>query len=286
MKLSLFGRTLSFRSPLLYGIILVVAGIVLLSLAYIAQADIDEIGTTTDPGLLERIGNLEDERDIYLVVGFACIFIGVFASVVMVEKSMPAGVTESQMISAARTANDVVLGLNLTGNAAFLPAKKGLTRERVFIPAPKDKMVPPFALSDDLTVSPGRDGSSPGVLLEPYGLALLNTIETDLGVQFKDVNLEAAEGSLQYLKHGLSMMRDFHFKERDGKTVLRVEYSGLLGACRTVRKEKPDTCRQMPCIGCSCLLTAAARATGKIASIDEVDNKEDMVVFTLSLVEW
>ncbi|HEX9907297.1 MAG TPA: hypothetical protein VGB78_02375 [Thermoplasmata archaeon] len=286
MKLSLFGRTLSFRSPLLYGIILVVAGIVLLSLAYIAQADIDEIGTTTDPGLLERIGNLEDERDIYLVVGFACIFIGVFASVVMVEKSMPAGVTESQMISAARTANDVVLGLNLTGNAAFLPAKKGLTRERVFIPAPKDKMVPPFALSDDLTVSPGRDGSSPGVLLEPYGLALLNTIETDLGVQFKDVNLEAAEGSLQYLKHGLSMMRDFHFKERDGKTVLRVEYSGLLGACRTVRKEKPDTCCQMPCIGCSCLLTAAARATGKIASIDEVDNKEDMVVFTLSLVEW
>jgi hypothetical protein len=82
------------------------------------------------------------------------------------------------------------------------------------------------------------------------------------------------------------MMRDFHFKEREGKTLLRVEYSGLLEACRTVRKERPDTCRQMACVGCSCLLSAAARATGKLVGVEEVDNAKDTVVFTLNIREW
>ena len=81
-------------------------------------------------------------------------------------------------------------------------------------------------------------------------------------------------------------MKDFHFKERDGNTILRVEYSGLRDACRTVRKERPDTCRQLQCFGCSCLLLAAARATDKLVSVQAVDNSKDVVEFTLSIGEW
>jgi len=81
-------------------------------------------------------------------------------------------------------------------------------------------------------------------------------------------------------------MRDFHFKEREGKTILRVEYSGLLDACRTVRAERPDTCRQMACVGCSCLLSAAARATGRLVRVEDVDNSRDEVAFTLAIREW
>ena len=96
----------------------------------------------------------------------------------------------------------------------------------------------------------------------------------------------SAEGVLQVLKHDHGIIRDFHFKERDGRTVLRVEYKGLLGACRSVRKEMPDTCRQMACAGCSCLLAAAARATGKRVEVEGVDNSQDTVVFTLRLSDW
>jgi hypothetical protein len=183
------------------------------------------------------------------------------------------------MISTSRMANETAQGLQLKGNACYLPAKRGLTRERIFIPAPIENPAAPLALSDDLVMSPGKDGSTPGMLLEPLGFELLNRIEGELDANLLNIGLEAAEGTLQILKHGLGMIKDFHFKEREGKTVLRVEYSGLIDACRKVRKERPDTCRQIGCIGCACLLTAAARATGKVVCIDTV-------VFTLTLKEW
>jgi hypothetical protein len=124
------------------------------------------------------------------------------------------------------------------------------------------------------------------MLSKPLGLALLDAIQSESGTSLEGVGLEAAEGVLQVLKHDHGIIRDFHFKERDGRTVLRVEYKGLLGACRSVRKEMPDTCRQMACVGCSCLLAAAARATGKRVEVEGVDNSQDTVVFTLRLSDW
>jgi len=268
------------------GIGLAVIGILLLVLAWSAQSDIDGIGTTNDPLLQHKISTLEDQRNAYLVTGIGILFLGLFAIALLSEPSMPAMVSQSEMISTARMAGETLAGLSLAGNASYLPARHGLTREKVFISAAKSAAVPPSALSDDLVLSPGKDGSTPGILLEPFGISLLDAIENELGTTLGGVGLEAAEGTLQILKHGLGMMKDFHFKEREGKTVLRVEYSGLRVACRTVRKEKPDTCRQAACVGCACLLTAATRATGKRAVVEEVDNREDSVLFTLNLVEW
>jgi len=268
------------------GLVLSAVGIILLLLTWTAQSDIDEIGTTNDPLLQHRISILEDQRDLYLVAGIGILFMGIFALAMLVEPNIATMVSQSEMISVARMASGALTGLSLAGNSSYLPARHGLTKERVFISATRNGSTPPSALTDDLILSPGKDGSSPGMLSEPFGLHLLNAVEEELNTKVDGIGLEAAEGTLQILKHGLGMMKDFHFKERDGKTVLRVEYSGLLDACRTVRKEKPDTCRQLECIGCSCLLTAAARATGKIVSVDEVDNAKDIVVFTLSLKEW
>jgi hypothetical protein len=190
------------------------------------------------------------------------------------------------MIAAARMASGMIAGITLTGNAAYLPAKHGLTKERVFLPASRTGTRPSTALSDDMVLSPGKDGSSPGVVLEPLGLGLLDRIESELDAGIGSAGLEAAEGTLQMLKHGLEVVKDFHFKEREGKWLLRVEYGDLRDACRTIRKERPDTCRQMACIGCACLLTAAARATGKLVVIDSVDNETDNIVFTMDLLDW
>jgi hypothetical protein len=270
----------------LVGILLAAAGAILLLLAYDAQTGIDEVGDTNDPVLQDRVSTLEDKRDTYLVSAIGALFMGLFAIAMLGEPSSPSLLPREQMVSIARTNADVLAGLSLTGNAAYLPAKHGASRERLLIAESRKPVTPPVALSDDMTVTPGKDGSTPGIIVEPPGLALLNTVEKEMGTALNGVGIESAEGALQILKHGLGMMRDFHFKERDGRTVLRVEYSGLLEACRTVRKERPNTCRQISCVGCSCILTAAARATGKVVVVEEVDNASDIVVFTLDLRDW
>lgn len=269
-----------------FGIALVVVGALLLVLAYSDQSRIDEIGSTGDPVLQHRVSVLEDRRDAYLVTSIGTLFLGLFAIGLLTERSTPTTLPEEQMISTARVANEVLSAFSLAGNAIYLPARHGLTAERIFIPATPGAQRPPTALTNDLILSPGKDGSAPGILMEPLGRELLDRIEKDMGTNVGGIGLEAMEGSLQVLKHGLGMMKDFHFKERDGKTVLRVEYSGLREACRTVRRERPDTCRQAECVGCSCLLTAAARATEKVVSVEEVDNKQDTIIYTLAFREW
>jgi len=268
------------------GLALAIVGVLLFVLMLGAQSQIDEIGDTTSPDLLSELNKLEGRRDIYLVSAVGFIFLGTFGVFVLSERSLPVAVPKAQMLGTARTGRDVARGLSLTGNSMYLPAKKGLTHERMFVPAPTGTATPPGALTDDLAVSPGKDGSTPGLLVDPAGLDLLDSIEDESGTEFDGTGIEAAEGSLQVMKHSLNLLRDFHFKERDGKTVLRVEYKDLIDACRQVRKEIPDTCRQNACVGCSCLLTAAARATGKIVAVESVDNAQDQVVFTLDLRDW
>jgi len=270
----------------LVGVSLAAVGAILLVLAYDAQTGIDDVGDTNDPLLQDRVSKLEDKRDAFLVSAIGALFMGLFAIAMLGEPSSPTILPREQMVSMARMNADVIAGFSLTGNAAYLPAKHGVSRERVLIAESPKTIAPPAALSDDMTVSPGKDGSSPGIIIEPLGLALLDTVEKEIGTSLAGVGIESAEGALQILKHGFGVMRDFHFKERDGKTVLRVEYSGLLDACRTVRKERPNTCRQISCVGCSCILTAAARATGKMVAVENVDNSNDSVVFTLDLRDW
>jgi hypothetical protein len=286
MRLPRFLSVFRMSAPQTVGLALVVVGILLLILTYNAQSKIDEIGATNNPVLQDQVSVYENQRNLYLMGGIGFVFIGMFAIAMLSEPSMPALLSQSEMISTSRMANETAQGLQLKGNACYLPAKHGLTRERIFIPAPKENPVAPLALSDDLVMTPGKDGSTPGMLLEPLGFELLNRIERELDASVINNGLEAAEGTLQILKHGLGMMKDFHFKDREGRTVLRVEYSGLIDACRKVRKERPDTCRQVACVGCACLFTAAARATGKVVSIDDVDNSRDTIVFTFTLKEW
>ena len=286
MKLSEIFSKRALSRARTFGLVVFLVGVLLLILAYGSQTSIDRIGATNDPLLQDRVSVLEDQRNLYMVVSLGALFMGLFAIAMLGEPSMPATISQSGMASTARMASDTVRGMSLKGNACYLPSKHGLSRERVLIASTTGPLNPPSALSDDQIMSPGKDGSTPGMVFEPLGLGLLGKLEEELSTTTNGVGLEAAEGTLQVLKHGLGMIKDFHFKERDSKTILRVEYSGLLDACRAVRKDMPDTCRQMACIGCSCLLSAAARATGKAVAVEEVSNKTDTVVFTLALKDW
>ena len=286
MRMRLIGRELDVPLGRALSVGLIVVGLVFGAFAIDAQNGIDQIGDTNDPVLLSRVLNLQEERDAYVVctVGFA--FLGLFGFFTLVEHGYPRKLAEDQMISSARTNSGVTRGLSLSGNASYLPASHGLTKEKLFVQAADGDADPPSALSDDMAVAPGRDGSSPGMLMEPPGLKLLETIEEDYGAVFSGTDIESVEGNLQVLKHSLNLLKDFHFKERDGKTLLRVEYGDMLSACRSVRRDMPDTCRQVACIGCSCLLLAVARATGKVVKVENVENSDDTVIFTLQLREW
>ncbi len=266
---------------------MVAVGCLLLIMAFDAQRKVDSIGATNDPVLQDRVSTFQDQRNALLITSMGAIFMGLFAIAILAEPSLPLSISDAAMVSTAKTSNETVKGLSLKGSALYLPSMHGLTRQRVFIPDGNDKLpTPPSALSDELIVSPGSDGSSPGMLFAPLGLDLLDRIESDLNTKIEGAGIEGAEGTLQALKHGLGIMKDFHFKERDGKTVLRVEYSSLADSCRQVRANNPETCRQQACLGCSCLLAAASRATGKVVRVLSVDNTTDSIVFTLDLVEW
>lgn len=286
MKIRLLNREFDLPAEKAIGLALVLMGIVLLVLAFGAQSEINEIGSTNDPVLEDRILALENQRNFFSIFSIGLLFLGLFTLFILIEKSMPLPVSESQMISEARMKDEVLKGLSLPGNASFLSARHGLTRERAFIPATPRISAPPVALSDDLIMSPGKDGSTPGILVDPPGRHIIDHIEKELDTSFNGMELEALEGNLQMIKHGLNLIKDFHFREQDDKIILRVEYGDLREACKTIRREIPDTCRQLSCIGCSALMTATARATGNIVTIEDVDNTTDRIVFTLSLREW
>ncbi|UCE80395.1 MAG: hypothetical protein JSV94_04325 [Methanobacteriota archaeon] len=286
MRVRLFGREKETPVWRVVALALVLVGLAFAVLAADAQNDIDEIGDTNDEILQNRSLSLQNERNAYIVCAIGFVFLGLFGFFTLVEPGYSRKVAAEQMISGARTNQSMLRGLSLLGNASYLPASHGLTVQRVFVQAVDGDAEPPSALSDDMSVAPGKDGSSPGMLIDPPGLRLLEMAEEDYDAVFVGAGVEAAEGSLQVLKHGLGMLRDFHFKEREGKTMLRVEYADLLPACRIVRRDMPDTCRQVACIGCSCLLLAVAKATNKIARVESVDNSEDTVVFTIQLRDW
>lgn len=266
------------------GIVFVVIGIIVLLLAVAANSDASTIGASTDPALVQKYNDLTHQRDLYIILGISAFFLGAFSLTIMAERSISPAPSEAEMISQARVASQILAGLSLAGNAAYIPKRGALTSERIFIPATRDKLRLPSSLTDDLVFSPGKDGSTPGALLSPAGIDLLAAVEKEIGRSVAGIGLEALEAELQMLRFGFGIMKDFHIKERDGKIVYRVEYSGLARACKTVREELPDTCRQMSCFGCACVLAGIARATGKAIRIESVDNARDRVVFQLEQI--
>lgn len=267
-------RTL--RSPgVLFGLALLFAGAALALPAYDAHDEISAIGDTDDPELQERLDVLEERRTALSVSAAGCLFLGAFAVAVLSLPSVPATVSAAQMASAARSYRDLVVSMSLEGNSVYLPARDDIPHEKVFVPAKAGGQAPH-----------GQTTDGSGLLVDPPGGELLAAIGKERGPIEKGMDIEAVEGGLRMLGQGMGMMRDFHLKEREGRLVLRVEYGGLRAACKAIRAEMPDTCRQLQCVGCSCILTAVARATDKAVTVEKVDNSEDRVVFTLSLSEW
>lgn len=266
----------------IFGIALLSLGIILILIAAIRGQEAALIGDSDDPALEQLFDDLTSQRDILTMLGVSSIFLGLFGMVMLGERSISIVPAEAEMISQARISRQMLRGLNLSGNAVFVPRNATLDTERVFIPSGGNDLRLPEAISEDLVFSPGKDGSAPGALLIPPGADLLRICERESERSFDGIGAEALEGELQILKHGFGILRDFHIKERDGKLVMRIEHSGLGDACALIRAELPDTCRQLSCPACSCVLSGIAKALGRPIAVEEVKNTEPQVVFHLA----
>jgi len=263
------------------GIVLSVIGMIMLLASVAANNDAAAIGASTDPILSGKYVDLTHLRDLYSILGISGLFLGAFSLVILTERSMSPMTAEAEMISQARVSSQILKGLNLFGNAVYVSKRGGMTSEKVFIPATRGKVVLPKALADDLVMSPGSDGSTPGALIAPTGIDLLALCEKEAKRSSAGIGLVALEGDMQSLKYGFGLMKEFHIKDSDELITVRVEYSGVDVACKAVRTELPDTCRQISCFGCSCILTGVAKAIGQPVRVAGVDNEQDRIIFHL-----
>ena len=263
------------------GIVLTIIGIAMLLASVTANSDAMEIGTSTDPALAAQFKDLTHLRDLYGILSISAFFLAAFSLIILTERSINPLTAEAEMVSNARAASQVLKGLNLFGNAVYLSKRGALTSERIFIPATRGKVILPKSLTDDLIMSPGSDGSTPGALLTPAGIDLLTLCEKEAKRSCVGIGLAALENDLQSLRSGFGLLQDFHIKESNERITVRVEYAGARAACKTVRTELPDTCRQFACFGCSCLMTGIAKSIGRAVRVEDVDNAQDRVIFRL-----
>lgn len=252
--------------------------------ALAAHSDAVAIGVSTDPALTREYDGLIHLRDLFGILSISSFFLGAFSLMILTERSINPLTAEAEMISQARLASQTLTGLNLFGNAVYIPKSGALTAEKMFVPASRSRLRLPASITDDLIMSPGSDGSTPGAMLAPLGLDLLAVCEGEAKRSFDGIGLVALENQMQALKFGFGLMKDYHIKESEGHIIVRVEYSGLRSACRTVRADLPDTCRQVSCFGCSCILTGIARALGQPVRVESVDNAQERVTFRLEIV--
>jgi hypothetical protein len=100
------------------------------------------------------------KEDIYQKIGFGAIFIGLFAIMVITEKSIPKKINDAMLLSSMELLNSITENLDLKGNGLYIPAGGSLTKERVFIPVKEEKSYNLPTLDDDTVFVTGTSGSS------------------------------------------------------------------------------------------------------------------------------
>ena len=135
---------------------------------------------------------------LFLKIGFACILLGVFVMVMVTDWVVPQQLGEAQEAGAVEAVKALIHGLNLEGNAVFLPRSGLLAEERVFIPMQLDNLRVPY-LDSEIVVAKGSDGKHIGVSIPPSGLTLLKSVDSedvfsDLGWNTINENLQRFVG--------------------------------------------------------------------------------------------
>ena len=100
------------------------------------------------------------KEDIYQKIGFGAIFIGLFAIIVITEKSIPKKINDAELFSSMELLNSITVTLDLKGNGLYIPAGGIISKERRSIPLQEENKYTFAALDDDTVFVTGTSGPS------------------------------------------------------------------------------------------------------------------------------
>ncbi len=223
------------------------------------------------------------KENFYLKIGFGGIFIGLFAIIVIREKTIPKKLNDAQLLSSLELLQSLTNNLDLKGNGLYLPSGGGLSKERVFIPLQEEEKYNLPAVDDDTVFVTGTSGSSLGVILVPPGLGLLETYEKEMGMEIGNIDIDELEQNLQIMIYGLNLIKDLSIKMEDNKFIkVKIKHSAYQDICQKI-KDTGKICRQTCCPICSSVLCAITRSIGKKVRIQKVDVKDNEITFRLRI---
>ncbi len=211
----------------------------------------------------------------FIKLSVALIVIGVFMMLLITEQSVPRKISDAQIEGNRAFVKKMTKGLELSGNAVFLPKSSLLSEERVYIPAQNMNLTLLPFLDDDIVVSTRPDGEVIGISVPPAGLTLLEEVEKE--TSFEDTDLENVEEKLQTFV-GMNILKSITLKpEADG---FKLEIEHEEPCCTDV--ENP-TCNQYPCAACSAALLAVTQAAKQKIRIQNTEHIDHKTIFHLRI---
>ncbi|MFX0137688.1 MAG: hypothetical protein ACFFDN_28875 [Candidatus Hodarchaeota archaeon] len=221
---------------------------------------------------------------IYINIGFGAIFIGLFAFIVITEKTIPKKLNDAQLLSSMELLYSLTDNLELKGNGLYIPAGGNLTKERVFIPLQEEEKYDLPSLDDDTVFVTGTSGSSLGVVFVPPGLGLLDLYEKEMGVKIENIDIDELEQNLQIMIYGLGLIKDLFIKREENEFIrLKITHSAYKDICEEIARNKGIICKQTGCPICSSILCALTRSLDKKVRIRQVDIKDNIISFKLRI---
>ncbi len=212
--------------------------------------------------ILMAVAALTDRRDLssatLFLSGVACFLTGIF--MLSFSRSDPLDTEVASLLPVAGMLNQcrICADLGVRGDAWFLPPKERNGAIREFIPVQGGEIpesLPDFSFLTDL--------GSPGILLTPAALPLLDYLERKSALQVPAMEPELLQGIREICVDVLELAEKVHI-ERDGDClVMEVRGYRLCAGCLLIAAESPKCCTMHPCGICSlvaCLLAGGLMA--------------------------
>ena len=207
-------------------------------------------------------------------IGISLTFWGALLLFITPAKYVKASLLRSTAISTFTNINELITNMNYKGRGIYLPPQysKDAKDGKVFVPTKDEITIPPI---EKLAQEKVFLENPEGICLTPLGLALTNTFEDELLVDFAEADLEFMQENLPKLfVEDLEIAEDFEMSVEGNVIQLEITGSIFKDFCKEGRRLS-NMCNALGCPLCSSIACALTRATGKPVIIENILHSED-----------
>lgn len=223
--------------------------------------------------VLLAVGTLTDRRDMssatLFLCGVACFLAGIF--MLSFSRSEPLDTEVASLLHVAGMLNQcrICADLGVRGDAWFIPPSGREDGIREFIPVQGLEIPDVFPDFSFLT-----DPRSPGILLAPSALPLLDHLEKKRGLQFPGEETALLLGIREICEDVLEIAERVEIGREGESLVMRVKGYRLYDGCLAVMAQSPKCCTMHPCGICSLVACLLARGFCTPCHIEHVRLEE------------